>query len=413
MSRSRALLAAACVAACGNDDLSGASSPNGTPDASVQLPDYGTSPCWGTPATTTLYSGETHELGEVAVTCRAETDRTLLYVADDLWQAPIDQAQVNAWLHRFELFTPENSFDPARGVLLNDETVFGELDRSVLPSGKLEIYVVDTSGAGEGYLCSWCDYHQLHLDGKLLAPFDSDKSLGIAAHETVHAIHRSYDADELFWIDETLAQAAMTVNGFFTDQLWLEAYRRNPNVDWGPGAADATSFHYGAGLLWGSFLWERGGAALLGAIVRTPADGWEGLDAALISTGMTSSAWQLYREYMVAAYLDRPDLGYGIQSFDYGALPATGGIAKGGSASGELSAYGLVYYTLDAEGTLQLSAGSDPDTAELVALAVAVTDAAVDVVDVTSGGTLVVPPGAQAFLALTARQSASYAVVVR
>ena len=86
------------------------------------------------------------------------------------------------------------------------EAVFGPLDTSSFPQGKLEIYVVDTSGAGHGYLCGWCDHPQLHLDGLVLQPLDDELAVSIAAHETYHVIHRAHDTNEAMWVDESLAE---------------------------------------------------------------------------------------------------------------------------------------------------------------------------------------------------------------
>jgi hypothetical protein len=242
----------------GGADSSGSSSGGTT----GELPDYSDSPCWGMPATTLVYDGQTHQTVEVPATCRAEGDRAFVIVADTLWENGIDQAAVNGFMHRYELFTPDGAFDPSQGVIRNDEAVFGSLDAAQLPGGKVSIFVVDTNGGGDGYLCGWCDYPQLHLDGTVLSPLDGDDALSIAAHESYHIIHYGYDADEEPWVDESLAQAAMTANGFFTDDEWLDDFRLDPDQDWGPGGVDFGSFNYGAGLVWGSYLYERGGAAL-------------------------------------------------------------------------------------------------------------------------------------------------------
>ena len=114
------------------------------------------------------------------------------------------------------------------------------------------------------------------------------------------------------WIDESLAQAAMTANGFFTDDEWLDDFRLAPDQDWGPGGVDFGTFNYGAGLLWGTFLYERGGAPLMAAITAEPGNGWAGLDAALQATGEAGDAWSLFLDMGVAMVADRPELGHGF-----------------------------------------------------------------------------------------------------
>ncbi|HVR21512.1 MAG TPA: hypothetical protein VMS65_17480 [Polyangiaceae bacterium] len=345
------ILAASCTSlACGSD-------PKAEPDEASPrtTPDYTRSPCYGAPRTTRVYDAETHGTREVAATCRAEGEQTLVYVADDLWElAPtaggpvLGQRQVNAFMAGFELEGRPTSFQPDLGVLAVDELVFGSLP-DALPDGKLPVFVVDSGGAGEGYLCSWCDGIEFHLDGPLLGSLDSDKTLSIAAHETVHVIHRGHDTNETVWVDETLAQAAMTVNGFFTDGDWLDDFLGNTNVAWGPGVDNPLDYHYGAGLLFGSYLWEHGGRGLLRAITSEPLDDWAGIDAALAKTGDSKDGWSLFLDMGLATFLDDPATGYSFDAFELqGQLPATV-TATGTSRSGVIQPYGLVFVAFESD----------------------------------------------------------------
>ncbi|HEX6764169.1 MAG TPA: hypothetical protein VF103_01800, partial [Polyangiaceae bacterium] len=266
-----ALLGSLALGACGSDPPTAKEKADPGPDGFV-IPDYTRSPCYGNPRSTIVYDGVTHGLNDVATTCRAEGERTLLYVEDDLWERSrspdvpaITQSEVDAFMVGYELRGRGTSYMPDLGVLPTDELVFGSLDPASIPDGKLPVFVIDSGGAGDGYLCSWCDDLSLHLDGPALRSLHTDQTLSIAAHESFHGIHRGYDANETIWVDESLAEAAMTVNGFFTDDDWLEAFLYDPNVSWGPGVDDIASFQYGAGLLFGTFLWERGGRNLLHA----------------------------------------------------------------------------------------------------------------------------------------------------
>lgn len=371
------------------------------------LPDYADSPCWGMPSSTLVYDGVTHQTLEVPATCRAEGERTFVLVADDLWDNGIDQADVNGFMHRYELFTPAGSIDPERGVIHNDEAVFGSLDAAALPGGKVSIYVIDSNGGGDGYLCGWCDYPQLHLDGTVLTPLDGDDALSIAAHESYHIIHRGHDADEDTWIDESLAEAAMTANGFFTDDEWLDDFRLDPDQDWGPGGVDFGSFNYGAGLLWGTFLYERGGVELMTAITAEPANGWAGLDAALASVG-DDDAWSVYLEMAVAMVADRPDLGYGFAAFDVGEVAREGDLAGGDAVDGGVLAGGIDVYRLVGPGPLDVEVTG----AGIGARAFRIADDVV-VVDPVGGATLDFGAGDAAYLVVTAQDAASYGITVQ
>jgi hypothetical protein len=351
------------LAACGSDPRA---ERNGDPPGHSTTPDYTQSACYGEPRSTTIYDADTHGMRDVSATCRAEGERALVYVADEIWETPsasgapgMTQDEVDAFMIAYELRGRENSFQPELGVLRVDELVFGALSASELPGGKLPVFVVDSGGAGEGYLCSWCSGTEFHLDGPLLGSLDSDEAMSIAAHETVHVIHRAVDPNETLWVDETLAQAAMTVNGFFTDDEWLDDFLRATNIAWGPGVDDPLAYHYGAGLLFGSYLWERGGRSLLHAITSEPLDDWAGIDAALAATGDSNDAFSVYLDMGLAAFLDDPRTGYSFESFDLQGRILSHSVETGTSYSVNLSPYGLAFVVFD-EGArgVTLDAGS-------------------------------------------------------
>ena len=141
----------------------------------------------------------------------------------------------------------------------------------------------------------------------------------------------------------------MTVNGFFTDGDWLDDFLRNPNVAWGPGVDDPLEYHYGAGLLFGSYLWEHGGRGLLRAITSEPLDDWAGIDAALATTGDSKDAWSLFLDMGLATFLDDPATGYSFDAFELQGQVSSTATATGTSRSGVIQAYGLVFVTFESD----------------------------------------------------------------
>jgi hypothetical protein len=360
---------------------------SGSAGTATDIPDYTASPCYGQPGETEVYNLDTHEVRSVQATCRAEGNRTLFYVADDLWETeytpgapPFTQADVNFFMNYYELTGQPASSHPELGVLPTDELVFGSLDESGLTNGKLPIFLIDSGGAGQGYLCSWCDRTELHLDGPLLRSLRTDEALSIAAHETVHAIHKSYDANEVLWVDETLAEAAMTLNGYFTDGEWLDAFLNDPNQQWGPGLTEPQDFNYGAGLLLGTYLWERGGAALLGAITRDTTNDWAGIDDALSSVGDPEDSWNVFLDMAVATALDDPESGYEFRSFELAGKLKPVAVEAGASYDATILPYGLVYISLApaARGVTIATTGD-------VSTRIALEGDPVEVVDVPAG----------------------------
>ena len=370
----------------------------GTGGAVGELPDYTESPCYGQVATTRVYDGETHETPEVSVVCRGETDRVRLYVAPELFDGTITQEQVNGFLHRYELTGNPGGYRAELGALPTNEAVFGALPTAALPDGKLPVFVIDTNGGGAGYLCSWCDGVELHLDGTDLSPLDGDGAVSIAAHETFHAIHRAYDANEVVWVDETLAQAAMVANGFFsTDRALLNRFARTSNVNWGPGQSDDRKFDYGAGLAFGAYLWELGGAELMQAVTQHPGNGWAGLDAALAATGHGSGLGALL-DMAVALWLDDPARGYGFDSFDL--VDGVGTTVLDADVTGVAEPYALAYFAIG-EGVTRLRV----EGADTLRARIAIDSDPVEIVEVELGTDTAVP-AAPGVLIVTATSTA-------
>ncbi|MDP7113910.1 MAG: hypothetical protein QGH45_18210 [Myxococcota bacterium] len=381
-------------------------------DDDMELPDYTESACYGDAEVTYLFDHDAMAFVALDTTCRAEGDKTMLFVDDEIWDDAVDQEMVNTFMHRFEIYSEDGAYDMNTGILGNNEAVFGGLDVSTFPNEKLHIFVVNTDGYGDGYVCptdyGWCDYYCLHIDGLSMHPIDGDYSLSVTAHETYHIIHHFIDGNEHPWVDESLAEAAMTANGFFTDDAWLESFLSDPDYNWGPGDPDHGAAHYGAFLLWGTYLWEQGSADLLGAVTAESSDGWTGIDAALADVGIDDSAYDLYLDMIVAIYLDDPGLGYGFESFDFDPVSTITELAIGDDRNGHLQPYGIDYYDLDVSGTVEIEVTTDDD---VVVLAVAAgADATVE--DVSAGGTFTVEAGEIGFLAVTAEDTAAYTLAL-
>ncbi len=383
-------------------------------DDSGGLPDYSDSPCWGTAETTSMFDHDSAGYVDVATTCRAEGERVMVFVADQLWESFIDQELVNRFVHHVELYSEPDAYDPELGLLQNVEAVFGPLQTDSMPSGKMHIFVLDTEGIDDAYVCpataERCAYACVHLDGVMMEPIDGDDALAVTAREAFHLLHGFSDEDEELWVDESLAQAAITINGFYLEEGWVNAFLANPDYNWGPGDPEGNVAHYGAFTLWGSYLWERGGVDLMRAITAEPANGWESLDQALATAGLQGDTWALFLDWIVAVYMDAVDGEHGMQSFSLGAVTDAGTFPGAGTLAGSVSPYGIDYLSLP-EGTWTVTP-SDLGGGPLTTLAITyATDLSVE--DVSSGGSVTVEAGATAFLAVTAPSATQYEIALQ
>jgi hypothetical protein len=168
---------------------------------------------------------------------------------------------------------------------------------------------------------------------------------GVIAHELQHLLHNSSDPGELSWVDEGLADFAIFLNGYPTGgshATYHQVFHRETSLTrWGGGLEN-----YGASFSFFQYLWEQaggngggdlspdqaysgtGGDLLIKLIFENPADGMEGVQAAIDAFNARTgadlrSAEDLFEDWAVAVYLDDEDSSrFDIRAFDFGD-PAT------------------------------------------------------------------------------------------
>ncbi len=211
----------------------------------------------------------------VPATCRAVGGHTYVFVADDQWGTNVTEDDVIAVLAALETATPAGSIHPAQGIVPNEIEVFGPVPDAM--DGDLHVFILlmELQSFGGQQFDGFFNAFNQYPDEQTMAEYGyhsnevemvtvnsairlvaSDMSLSILAHEFEHLIHWGGDPDEVSWVDESCAEAAMTVNGYFTDLAWLADYLANPESR----LFETAQVHYGACLLFGSYLYERFGA---------------------------------------------------------------------------------------------------------------------------------------------------------
>ena len=132
----------------------------------------------------------------------------------------------------------------------------------------------------------------------------SRRYLSVLAHELQHAVHWNGDRTEETWVNEGLSDLAASVAGYRPTSR--DSFLRSPSIsllNW----PDHLLPYYGANFLFFDYLSSHYGPAdNLSGLVREPLDGTAGIDAYLSSLGYELTFRDVFRDWVVANYLDEP-----------------------------------------------------------------------------------------------------------
>lgn len=368
-----ALLVGACGGGGGGTTLD-ARVPDAAEDAVVsedgEAPDGGTGEgCPEVERSFTVYDLTVMPPGYPTKTfvCAAAGRHGIVWVEESIFGSEMTQAEADDVLVAFDRSTPADS---TRGIYALTTTAFGEPsdvddnDRVFLLYYRLGSYggsAFDGFIRREDVLGGAHSNHAeiLYLDGVRVDP-TSEYALGVVAHEFQHLIHLVYDPDEEGWLNETLSQAAMVISGYLGDlTAWVPSWLANPNQTL---TTEPPHFHYGAGLLFGTYLLERYGVDFLTALVEEPTNGVASVETTLTAQGEDADFGAILGDWAMANFLDAPGLEggiYGYTTFDVplvttwqGTLPTASPISR------TLQPYGAYYYvftvTAAAESTVEV-----------------------------------------------------------
>lgn len=267
----------------------------------------------------------------IAATCRGVGEKSAVWVADDQWDSSVTQAGIDKILFALEEATPANA---ERGIVENNETLFGPppLFAEGDPDVTILVYGIDGykkyefdgffrredlspfNAACETNPNLYCsnELGMIHVNSKDVA---SDYMLGVIAHEYEHLAHFGSDPFEPSWMDESMAELAMAYSGY-EDPNNLKAYTDNPAL---PLIIDPP-VHYGACMMWGSYLYQRLQAEGIRQLVGNSQQGMTALEAGL-PAGETVDT--LFGQWAAANILDEPALAegqFGYELFDFPAF---------------------------------------------------------------------------------------------
>ena len=195
-------------------------------------------------------------------------------------------------------------------------------------------------------------------------PVGSRSYMSVLTHELQHAVHWAADADEESWLNEGLSELAVDAVGHWTNKI--ADYLRIPGTSltqW-PGGPEIRSPSYGGANLFLHYLAEHyGGDRLIAELVKEPTDGLESVDLVLERLGEDVTSLDVFRDWVVANYLNEPDGRYSSSARNQRSAVRVRSrlvnLAK--TYEGEVAQFGADYYlvTLPAD-ELTISFNGDP-----------------------------------------------------
>lgn len=140
--------------------------------------------------------------------------------------------------------------------------------------------------------------------GVLLGGLDS--YMGVLAHEFQHAVHANLDGDEDSWLNEGMSEVARELA--IGPSEFVESFLDSSSIqlDYWPDRPNDTTPHYGASVLFLSYLADHyGGTEGVGNLARLRSNGARSVDEYLAAYGRTFE--NVFADWVVANYLDEPD----------------------------------------------------------------------------------------------------------
>ena len=262
---------------------------------------------------------------------RGVSDKAYIFLEDG---RPVSSDKINALLDSFDRIYDDVA------------TSFGPPPDTIDGDPRVHILIMDIAGGAQadgsrviGYfspinqyrniqLSRWTDrlsneVEMLYIDYRSLNSSKKETVESVVAHEFAHLIQWAWDPVESIWINEGLAVYVEDMLGYGVESR-ITAFEKRPDtplLDWSSSIAD-----YGAAYLFFAYVSERfGGTPAIAAILKNREQSVRGIELALARQGKSISFDEIFSDWVVANYLDDPDLNdgiYGYSTLDVGLNPS-------------------------------------------------------------------------------------------
>ncbi len=254
----------------------------------------------------------TRELEDIDFQLMIEADKFLLWLElDEVGR--YGQADLDSMRTSLQDRTPEHSINPNQGVIANNEFLFGE-PPDPDGDGKVDILLLKIRQREGGGTAGFVLSQDLTERGnnRVIMYVDADSNveylLTVMTHEHQHLIMMNYDNSDLAFVNEGQSGWAQIINGYFdppVDYLRSTRSYNVPLMSWGTGSS--TGSDYDRATLFTTYLAQRMGAIVVGALTRDARHGMDSYTRAMNANGLNVN--DVIMDFHVANMLNNPDLG--------------------------------------------------------------------------------------------------------
>lgn len=140
----------------------------------------------------------------------------------------------------------------------------------------------------------------------------------VIAHEFQHMVHWNQDPNEATWVNEGLAELAVTVNGY-APSFHIPSYLAQPDTQL--NYFTQSSEDYGAAALFITYFYDRFGEEMTKQLVREPSNDIGSVAKVLADNNQTLTFDDLFADWVVANYLASHGQGSGHYNYQSIVLP--------------------------------------------------------------------------------------------
>lgn len=330
-----------------------------------------------------------------------------------IWVDNRDTARIDAVVLRelarsLDTATPAGSRDPAKGIIENEQDVFGKSPTRFKAGGKDDFLLFDIPNASAEGLMLLGYFHTKDQYSRKEVPMSNELNMlyidsregmrsvrqlmSTIAHEYQHLIHFGRNPHSERFYTEALSELATVITGFHLSNRDYMAHTNSPLFRWNETDAVMSQVDYQRGLTLMRYLHEQYGERFIHSLVDADGEGVARIEQALRSAGYSSDehAWQdILTRFAVANYLQNDGegvLGYASTArmsltrpmvADIGSIPAAYR-----PSSMRLEPYGSSYFQFESPRELDVAVSA---TEGYRVVAITYADGSVRVESLSSG----------------------------